>query len=236
MVLERTRGVGAGLVVLALAVPAAGGTLTIPLTEFLGDYVHDAFGPSVLGSYRFLSRATMFEYGEVDRMGLIVRGTAVPAVVRGDGVVREAREVTMRNELGYGFGSIYDWWGEPVFPPPGPFEVTRYVDGDFDAHRPIPPLPDDLFHYEVGFRIALTPWPGLPPRLVPRPPSTPWWEGLVLVTPATATVTEAYLVLEGPGVPEPATLVLVGGGTALLAARRARKRQEGGAAPHGAAR
>ena len=49
-----------------------------------------------------------------------------------------------------------------------------------------------------------------------------WSEGLQLLTPLTGNITDAYLVLEGPPVPEPATLSLLALGGLMALGRRAR--------------
>jgi hypothetical protein len=152
---------------------------------------------------------------------LIVRGILTPGLVRGDGIARAAQEALLMGSWSAGFfnpggGAFVDIW-ERVS---GPFTFQIEYPGPGPCYMPSPDNPPNYL------RLTLSPVPSLflVPWLVEQPdPFDDWrWnEGLEILTPPTATITEAYWQLEGPSIPEPATLSLLALG-ALVILRRSK--------------
>ena len=213
---------------LFLAAPALGGTITLPLPDLMGDYRVDTLGGEPPGSGKSASVQTGYGLGDVTRVRLVLEGTSSPAIVRGDGVQRENQEVVADNRFCTLAGIGYDGYGEVADLAPGGFAfIGLWYDGPYDTHRPIPgpPGPD---YFSVAITIGLSPTGpllGPPDFIVPPAEGTVWrwYDGLIVVEPATATVTNAYLVLEGPTLPEPATLSLLALGGLLALRHKARR-------------
>ena len=210
---------------LLLAVPAIGGTVVLPLQDLLGTYQYDSF--STPNSDKSVTVQTTYGLADVTTVHLLFEGSATPAIVRGDGVLRENQEVVADSGF-YVLSQIcYDRYGSlPQGAIPNEFLFNTEYDAPYDKRRimPGPPGPD---YFSATIEIywgATNPLWGPPAFFVPPAEGTtwPWYYGLVMVQPATATVTNAYLVLEGPGVPEPATLSLLALGGLLALRRRAR--------------
>jgi hypothetical protein len=215
----KTTMLATAAIVLLFAHEGAAGTWTIQLPDFLG--THSAGVSS--GTDRHFFIQTPYYLNDISQATIVVTGTATSGLVRGDGVLREATEAVLPGlwsidvEWGYdGGGGL----GQELHD--GAFRVEEYSSGQWGRHLGVPWPPGFVPWFLVDVRGGLAGYvPVLPHLMSSAPPTTPWYEGLVVVTPATATVSEAYIVLEGPGVPEPATLALVAfGGLALLKRRK----------------
>jgi len=121
------------------------------------------------------------------------------------------------------------WSAGFLFPGGGVFApMWEHVSGPFtfQIELPTPPCvlpspnnPPAVFTLDLGpvVSVYLVPW--LLEQPDPIPDLNRWDEGLEMVTPLTATITEAYWELEI--IPEPATLSLLAlGGLAILARRK----------------
>ena len=207
--------------VLLFAPEGAAGTWTIQLPDFLGTHSADVSN----GTDRHFFIQTPFYLDDVSQATFVTTGTATSGLVRGDGVLREATEAVLpglwciAGEWGYDDGGGL---GQELHN--GAFRVEEYSSGQWGRHLGVPWPPGFVPWFLVDVQGGLAGYvPVLPHLMSSAPPTTPWYEGLVVVTPATATVSEAYIVLEGPGVPEPATLSLLVLGGLLALRRRARR-------------
>jgi hypothetical protein len=209
---------------LLLAVPALGGTIVVPLQDLLGTYQYDTLGATPLGSYKSATVQTGYGLADVTKVRLVLEGSSSPAVVRGDGVLRENQEVVTDSMFSILSHICYDGYGDLPGLAPGEFVFNTEFDAPYDTHRPVggPPGTDNFSATIEIYLCAINPIQGPPAFFVPPAEGTSWnwYDGLVMVEPATATVTNAYLVLEGPGVPEPATLSLLALGGLLVLRRR----------------
>jgi hypothetical protein len=92
------------------------------------------------------------------------------------------------------------------------------------------PIPPDPVFFFADLKFILSPaesfnygFPGypLPFTYTPVQPII-WGDGLVLVEPVSVNITDAYLIVEGPAIPEPATLALLALGAVAMITRRRR--------------
>jgi hypothetical protein len=150
-----------------------------------------------------------------------------PGLVRGDGITYAAQDaVLMADFLLLGvelpIGGHFNFIG-----PPGPGSGPFTFQIELADHTYILPSPDDppaVFTFVVSTLSSVLSVPKLVERheVTPTIDSDPWDEGLEIVTPLTVTITEAYLELEGPSIPEPATLSLLALGSLAILGRRKR--------------
>jgi hypothetical protein len=166
------------------------------------------------------------DWGNIDdpaNIRLVVRGILTPGLFRGDGITRAAQEAVLMG-----------CWSACFENPGGSFfvDIWQLVSGPFTFQIEYPgpgpyymPSPDNPPNY---LRLSLAPSTSLfylVPWLVEQPDPNDdgrWNEGLEMVTPPTATITEAYWEFEGPSIPEPATLSLLSLG-ALAILRRPKR-------------
>jgi hypothetical protein len=212
---------------LLLSAPALGGTIIVPLPDLMGDYRVDTLGGDSPDSHKSATVQTGYGLADVTRVRIVLEGTSSPAIVRGDGVQRENQEVVTDTELSVLAQIGWDLHGDGPDLSPGVFAFSTAFDAPYDTHRPIPGPPGpDYFSATIQIYMgAMGPLLGPPDFIVPPAEGTVWrwYDGLIVVEPATATVTNAYLVLEGPTLPEPATLALLALGGLLALRRRARR-------------
>ncbi|MBE3099737.1 MAG: PEP-CTERM sorting domain-containing protein [Planctomycetes bacterium] len=209
----------------AAASPAWAGTCSYDLPELLGDYSSSDFGAGPENS-RTVTIETLFRTDQVQKAVLYLSGTISPGSVRGDGIQREPITVPMSGAFGFSL-AIGDYNYLDSVPLGGvPFSEQREYTGPFNLVV-IMPGEQCPFIFQINFGLGPKPFsPDLPGWIIPPPDLsafTPWSDGLEFVTPITGTITEARLVLEGPGVPEPATLALLALG-GLMALRRTARR------------
>ena len=224
--MDSRRLISAAFVVgVLLASQAHAATITYALPEFLGAYTFDDFSYT-LGVSRARTQVDAgLSVGSARRMRVILVGTVTSGRYRGDGVTREALEGDLIGGValglhvaGFGYLATLSGWGVE-----GPFVYEREFDGPFYSVIPMPtPNPPAL---DVTITATLQPdWfamaPTLPERIDPAPSDGPpyelrlWSDGLDMLEPLSATITEAYLEIDV--IPEPATPLLLLAGAALI--------------------
>jgi len=212
------------LLLFVLAPQAKGGTITLPLPDLVGTYQYNSLGTPPSGCAKTATLETTWGLYQVTEAHLVIEGSFSAGRVTGDGVLRQAEEVALNSDFSNMYIIGYNGFGFLDRATSGAFTVSGDFIGPFDRYLSIPPPPGPLY-FTATIQMALNTqnslW-GPPAFFVPPAEGTPWYEGLVLVDPATATVTSAYLVLEGPNVPEPATLALLALGGLMALGRRAR--------------
>jgi len=200
---------------LALPPRANAGTIIFDLPELTGSYVY-----SDLAARKSVSVPVDSGTLGATSARLVVSGYVSPGLVRGDGVLRSAQDATLRGAIAVSYsynanGTFYEF-AEVQQTVDGPFQKEKQLEGPFGP----PMLWIDLDLCPEAFSVSL-------PGIIGAVPDGGilWSEGLDLITPVTGTITQAYLVLEGPGLPEPATLSLLAlGGLGLAAARKLSRR------------
>jgi hypothetical protein len=207
----------------AAASPAWAGTCSFDLPELLGDYSSSDFGAGPENS-RTVTIETLFRTDQVQKAVLYLSGTLSPGSVRGDGIQREPTTAPMPGTLDFSLAmGHYSFWA--LIPAGGvPFSEQREYTGPFNDVA-VMPGEQDPFVARINFHLGPNGFSpdDLPDWLIPPPGwPIPTLEGLEFVTPITGTITEARLVIEGPGVPEPATLSLLALGGLMALGRRAR--------------
>ena len=213
------------LALLAAAASPAWASYRVDLPELLGDYSYSDFGAGPENS-RTAIIETLFRTEQVQTAVLYLSGTISPGSVRGDGIQRAPTTAPMPGALQFSLAM-----GDHVFlgfisAGGVPFNEQREYTGPFNLVVTMPGE-QDPFVAQISFYLGPNGFSpdDLPAWLIP-PPGWPnptlWLEGLEFVTPITGTITEARLVIEGPGVPEPATLSLLALGGLMALGRRAR--------------
>lgn len=204
---------------------ASGGIITIPLPELVGTYTDSDFTFS--GDTKQATVHTSYGLFALDRLTFVYSGFVTPGVMRGDGVTRANQEVDSLAGFNPFFNGNFGFRQQVN----GAFRFEIVYEGPFWI---VPPMGGPGVAYPHDFTISLdfgqvalsamdsVPW--LVERPVPGPSydDKDWYKGLEFVTPMTGTITEAYIVVEGRGIPEPTTLSLLALGALALLRRRAR--------------
>ena len=208
-----------GAALLALARNANADTITVDLPELLGSYVYSdltTFGVTAIGARKSVAVPLGANTLEATNARVVICGYVSPGLVRGDGVLRSAQEAALRGGFTVGFsynasGMFYQ-----------NAELQHAVDGAFGRERQVAgPFGPMLW---IDLDLLPEDWSGSLPGIIGAVPEGGilWSEGLQLLSPLTGNITDAYLVLEGPPVPEPATLSLLALGGLMALGRRPR--------------
>jgi hypothetical protein len=181
-----------------------------------------------------VSVQTTLPWNEVTKVTFVFNGTAVYGLVRGDGMMVVADEAVLLDGycafLTIGNGHYERKHGPLEGTDPVELAIPAPFDGSAEGWVVSPPPADPVFFF-ADVELILDPansfeygFPGHPLAFIPPHPIEPllWGDGLVLVEPVSVNITDAYLIVEGPAIPEPATLALLALGAAAMIARRRR--------------
>jgi len=222
---SRARFVLGLLLAVLFATPALGGVIRVDLPELLGDYTSDEF---IAGGYDvpMAHPRPDLAYWEVTTATVHISGTVSPGAVRGDGILREDREIPVSGGFGIGFSSDGGLYFGFITPQAAdmPFTMEQTFTGPFKDVTPLPGSGESLsWNARVWLNLGFDPFGTSSLEwLVPITPGgfRDAAYGLVITAPISGTITEAYIDIEGFTLPEPATLALLGAGITFAAARR----------------
>jgi len=222
--LESRRGQTGQFLVVAFApflgdANAFGGTIRYELPTLLGQHVYDG-DPFYLGRFAFVD--TPFGFYSADQARLVVVGTVTSGRAHGDGILREAIDFDLIPSVGAtpSFARLINFPGAVTV---DSFRIDDIYPNPF--HPEITPLPNPDGYPPMSFNVRFGVGPSLstqyPPAIAPIPGVPFVTTGTIIDVPIMANVTEAYIILEGAQVPEPATwmLVLAGAAIAVMTSR-----------------
>lgn len=204
------------------------GVIRYDLPELLGEHHYD--GSDVLPFGRVSQVNTPFGFYSVAQARLVVEGTISAGKAHGDGVLREPFDIDLEPSVGAtpSFARILTIATESST---GTFRIDDIYVNPF--HPEVTPLPNPDGYPPISFQVLFSVGPSFstdyPPLITPVEPGELIFasDGVVIDTPIIANVTEAYIVLEGPGVvPEPASAgiaVIAALGTILTTLRLTRR-------------
>lgn len=212
------------------------GSMRFELPELLGEHelttVADGFPAGHVVTSATIQ--TPFYVYHVNSARLVVVGAATAGTMRGDGTTRAADDaaflprVTAQPQF-YSGASIGHF---SMDPPPSVISLDQSYSHPFVPSVTPLPGPGVIQELSAKFDVTLAMYPdsialnSLPYLTEPDPLAYRRQdEGLTVIEPAKARITEAYLILEGPGVvPEPSGGMLAAMALALPLMRRARVR------------
>ena len=142
----------------------------------------------------------------------LCRGNRSPGKAHGDGILRQPVQFELVPSI-RAFPSFAQIFYIPSESVEGAFRIDDVYMDPFSPY--VTPLPMPGGYPPISFDVSFGLGPSLstefPPLLSPPLPGQPnlWTDGTIVDTPIVANVTEAYILLEGPGiVPEPATVAM----------------------------
>jgi hypothetical protein len=202
------------VLVIAIALPAwasavSAGTVRYDFPELLGDRRFDG---SLVGYSPVAYVDTPFTFYSVTEARLVVEGTVSTGRARGDGVIRENVE----------FDLLPSVTVQPSFshtatiqtqPTPESFRLEQIYPNPFAPETTPLPNPDGYpsISFSVRVYVGLPLINNFPPLIVPPEPGelVLATDGIVVDVPIIAQITDAYIVLSGPGVvPEPSSFAI----------------------------
>lgn len=192
--------------------PVHGGTVRYELPQLRGEYQFNGTGDS--GNRRVAQVETPFGYySSVDSATLVVEGFVTTGKARGDGISREPLEFDLIPSVGASpsFARRLTSVSNTTI---GVFRLEDIYPRPFAEPMPLPgPADYTPTSFEVSFSVDPSAFDTRIPRLIGPPPDFMWDSGGIIVdTPIEANVTDAYIILEVQGVPEP-----MGAFTAVIA-------------------
>ena len=224
-----------GAAVFLPAAKAMGGMHIIPLPELTGSYSCVSLTSFPGPERKQVYVQTTLPWNDVTKVTLVFTGTADYGLVRGDGKMVVADEAVLFDgysvSLAIGNCHFNPEHGALVGTEPAELAVYAPFDGSTGGWLLYPPLADPVYFF-ADVELVLDPansleygLPGHPLAFIPPHPVEPllWGDGLVLVEPVSVNISDAYLIVEGPTLPEPATLSLLALGGLLALRRRARR-------------
>ena len=212
------------LVLGALAAVSHGATITYALPDLLGSYVYDNItSDGWVGTAKFATVGPSLSVWSIRSLHVVLAGFVSPGRIRGDGVIRAATEMDLVGCVDYSiqvgdcsYGHIHGAAND------GPFRDEYDYSGPFHAFIDLPspgsPPEDPSIRVDAllcpVFAMDLPPW-------LSTPPDEFRWNsisGIEVITPMTATVTEAYIIADV--VSEPTVALILGLGAVMFPRRR----------------
>ncbi|MBA4107490.1 MAG: hypothetical protein C0485_17270 [Pirellula sp.] len=194
---------------------AQAGSMRFELPELLGEHELTTLADGFPAGYVVTSTTiqTPFYVYHVNSARLVIVGAATAGTIRGDGATRAAEEaaflprVTAQPQF-YGGASVVHF---SLDPPPSVISLDQSYSRPFVPGVTPLPGPGVVQQLRAKFDVTLAMYPDSValnsiPYLTESDPLAyrRQEEGLTVIESARARITEAYLILEGPGVvPEP---------------------------------
>jgi hypothetical protein len=198
------------------------GRIIYPLPELIGEYSYSDLSMVPVRRANYDTGVYSYWIGSAQ---VVLIGSVTSGLIRGDGVQVPAGDFVLKGGFNITLATPGATMGEiPTASQDGAFRMERtYTEHLQPKVTPMPGSGDrsDFFGC-VSVVLDVAAWQmNLPPRLAPPDESFyMWWEGYDMTSPLMGTITDAYMVIEGPTLPEPSVWCLVAVAPVALCLRR----------------